>query len=84
MGDSEKDGHSDVSDGADFNENYPQGEYSNGNSGSVQTGSEGSEQGQTQSFSSEVEEVTQSVVTSDSGEDSELDSLYGSIDKFYL
>ena len=84
MGDSEEDGYDDLSDGADFNENSSQGEYCEGDSSAVQTGSIGSQQGQTQSADEEIEEVTQTVASSDSGEDSDVDSLYGSIDKFYL
>ena len=84
MGIHESDGYDGVSDGADGHENSSQGEYSNGNSGSVQTGSEGREQGQTEYYSTETTESTSTFVSTDSGEDSDADSLYGSIDKFYL
>ena len=84
MGLGEEDGYTGVSDGADEHEGDSQGEYSAGDSGTVQAGGSGSEQGQAQSDSSETEETTSSFVSSDSGEDSDIDSLYGSIDKFYL
>jgi hypothetical protein len=83
MEDSESDGYADVSDGADGYEDPSEGEYPEGDSGSVLSGSEECEQGQ-ENTSFETEEVTQTVVSSDSGEDSDIDSLYGSIDKFYL
>ena len=84
LGDSEDDGHSSVSDGADEHEDNSQREYSQGDISAVHAGCEGSEQGQAQSDSAETQEITSSVVTTDSGEDSGLDSLYGEIDKFYL
>lgn len=84
LGISEEDGHAGVSDGADEYESYSKGESVQGNSGAVQTGGIGSEQGQEKSDSAEAEEITSSVVSSDSGENSDIDSLYGSIDKFYL
>ena len=84
MGIHESDGYDGVSDGSDGYENSSQGECGSGNSSAVQTGSEGREQGQAQSVASEAEEVTSTFVSSDSGEDSDADSLYGSIDKFYL
>ena len=84
LGINEDDGYDSVSDGADGYENSAQGEYSEGDRSAVQSGNEGIQQGRTQSGSDEIEEVTQSNVTSDSGEDSDVDSLYGSIDKFYL
>lgn len=77
------DGYDDVSDGADEYEDTPEGECPERDSQSVQDSGEGSEQGQ-ENTAAEIEEITQTVVSSDSGEDSELDSLYGSIDKFYL
>ncbi len=79
----EDDGYDDVSGGVDGYENSSQGECSEGNSPAVFSGSEEYQQGQ-ESTAAEIEEITQTVVSSDSGEDSELDSLYGSIDKFYL
>ncbi len=84
LGSSEEDGYTDVSDGADGYEDPSEGEYTQGDSESVQTSGEGCEQGQTQSDFDKAEEGTSSYVTTDSGEDSELDSLYGEIDKFYL
>ncbi len=84
LGDSEDDRYSDVSDGADYNESASEGEYSQGDNGAVQTGSQGCEQGQTQFGNTKTEEVTKSSVSSDSGDDSDFDSLYGSVDKFYL
>lgn len=77
-------GHAGVSDGADQYENSSQREYSQGDEGAVQSGSDSVQQGQTQSDSSQTQEETSSFVSSDSGEDSDIDSLYGSIDKFYL
>ena len=83
MENSESDGYDDVSDGADGYEDSAQGECAEGNSTAVLSGSEECQQGQ-ENTSSEIEEVTQTVVSSDSGEDSDVDSLYGSIDKSYL
>ena len=84
MGIRESDGYDGVSDGSDGYENSSQGECGSGNSSAVQTGSEGREQGQTEYYSSETTESTSTFVSTDSGEDSDADSLYGSIDKFYL
>ena len=84
MGIHESDGYDGVSDGSDGYENSSQGECGSGNSSAVQTGSEGREQGQTEYYSSETTESTSTFVSTDSGEDSDADSLYGSIDKFYL
>ncbi len=84
MGISEDDGHSGVSDGADEHESDTEREYIQRDNGSVQTGSVGSEQRQAESDPAQAEEVTSSFVSSDSGEDSDVDSLYGSIDKFYI
>ena len=83
MEDSESDGYDDVSDGPDEYEDTSEGEYSEGDSTAVLTGSEECDEGQ-ENTGTETEEVTQTVVTSDSGEDPDFDSLYGSIDKFYL
>lgn len=84
MGVSEEDGHSGVSDGADDDENSAQGEYPQGDNGSVQGSGDAGEQGQEDNSASEAEETPASSDAPDSGEDSDLDSLYGSIDKFYL
>ena len=84
LGIGEDDGYDSVSDGADEYEDNSQGECSEGDFSAVQSGSEAVEQGQTQSSDSEEQEGTFSETSSDSGEDSGLDSLYGSIDKFYL
>ena len=84
MGNSEEDGYDAVSDGADFDEDSSEGECAEGDSAAVQSGNEGYQQGQTESDTVYYEEETSSVTSSDSGEDSEFDSLYGSIDKFYL
>ena len=84
MGIRESDGYDGVSDGSDGYENSSQGECGSGNSSAVQTGSEGREQGQTEYYSTETTESTSTFVSTDSGEDSDADSLYGSIDKFYL
>ena len=83
MESSEDDGYDDVSGWSDEHENSAQGEYSDGDSAAVFAGSEEREQGQ-ENTSFETKEVTQTFITSDSGEDSDIDSLYGSIDKFYL
>lgn len=83
MEDSEGDGYLDVSDGSDGYEDSAEGECPEGDITAVLTGSEECEQGQ-ENTAAETEEVTQTVVTSDSGEDTDFDSLYGSIDKFYL
>lgn len=77
-------GHAGISDGADQYENSSEGEHSQGDEGAVQSGSVAVQQGQTQSDSPKAQEETSSFVSSDSGEDSDIDSLYGSIDKFYL
>lgn len=84
MGVSEEDGHSGVSDGANDDENSAQGEYPQGDNGSVQGSGDAGEQGQEDNSASEAEETPASSDAPDSGEDSDLDSLYGSIDKFYL
>ena len=84
LGIGEDDGYDSVSDGADGHEDNSQGECSEGDFSAVQTGSEAAEQGQEKSADSEEQEGTFSEASSDSGEDSGLDSLYGSIDKFYL
>ena len=84
MGVSEEDAHSGVSDGADDDENSAQGEYPQGDNGSVQGSGDAGEQGQEDNSASEAEETPASSDAPDSGEDSDLDSLYGSIDKFYL
>lgn len=80
---SEEAGYLGVSDGADDDEDSSQGEYCEGDNGSVQGSGDAGEQGQTDS-TGETEETTSSSVSSDSGEDADIDSLYGSIDKFYL
>lgn len=84
LGIGEDDGYDSVSDGTDGYEDNSQGECSEGDFSAVQTGSEAAEQGQEKSSDSEEQEGTFSEASSDSGEDSGLDSLYGSIDKFYL
>ena len=84
LGVGEDDGYDSVSDGADGYEDNSQGECPEGDSTAVSSGSEAGEQGQAQSADTEEQEGTFSETSSDSGEDSGLDSLYGSIDKFYL
>lgn len=79
----EEAGYSGVSDGSDDDEGASAGEYSERDSGAVQGSGDTVEQGQTVG-ASETEETTSSSVASDSGEDADIDSLYGSIDKFYL
>ena len=77
-------GHAGISDGADEYENSSERKYIQGDNGAVQSGSIAVQQGQEKSDSSETQEETSSFVSSDSGEDSDIDSLYGSIDKFYI
>lgn len=84
MGVSEEDGHSGVSDGTDDDEDSSEGEYPQGDNGSVQGSGDAGEQGQEDGSTSEAEETPASSDAPDSGEDTDLDSLYGSIDKFYL
>ncbi len=84
LGGGEDGGYSDVSDGIDDDEDSAQGECAEGNSTAVQTGGEGSQQGQTDSSKKTGEEDDTSDSASDSGEDTGVSSLYGSIDKFYL
>ena len=79
-------GHGSVPDGADDDEDSAAGEHSAGAEESVPGSDLGSEPGQTDSSeeAAESETGTASSVSSDSGENTDLDSLYGSIDKFYL
>ena len=82
---SEDDGYDSVSDGDNQCEDSSEGECAQGDSAAVQSVIQTSEQEQKNTNESEtVETITQSSASSDSGEDSELDSLYGSLDKFYL
>lgn len=81
----ESSGYGGVSDGTDDNENTASGERSEGDKPAVQGGVYEPEQGQ-KDASSEPEEktVTENITPSDSRESADDDSLFGSIDKFYL
>ncbi len=86
MEDSEDDGYGDVSDRADEREDASEGEHSEGDNRTVQGSLQSDEprQENTACEDEKIEEITQSTASTDSGEDSEIDSLYGSLDKFYL
>lgn len=83
---SEDAGHGSVPDGTDDDEDSAAGEHSAGAPESVPGSDLGSEPGQTDSSEedAESEEGTASTASADRGEDTELDTLYGSIDQFYL
>ncbi len=86
MEDAEDDRHDGVSDGDNQCEDAPQGECPKGDSTAVLSGVPSGEQGQTDSSDDDDSDASQAsgTASSDSGEGSEIDSLYGSLDKFYL
>lgn len=77
-------GHGGVSDGADNDEDNPQGERASGDKGAGEGSGSQREQGQENTASGSSEEDKQDNGQEDSGSGAGEDSLYGSIDKFYL
>ncbi len=77
-------GYGGVSDGADEHEDNSEGERPERDNEPVQGSVQPSEQGQESNAEETKETPPASSDETDSGEDSELDSLYGEIDKFYL
>ena len=86
MENSEDDGYDSVSDGNNECEDVAQGECPQGDNTAVQSVIRTGEQGQKNTYDENetVETITKSSASSDSSEDSGIDSLYGSLDKFYL
>ncbi len=77
-------GHGGVSDGADNDEDNPQGERASGDKGAGEGSGSQREQGQENTAAEDSDKKEDDNRKEDSGSGSGEDSLYGSIDKFYL
>lgn len=77
-------GHGGVSDGADNDEDNPQGERASGDKGAGEGSGSQREQGQENTAAEDSDKKEDDNRKEDSGSGAGEDSLYGSIDKFYL